>query len=66
MGSVLSAAELRDRLAASLPPSGGCVMEGMGDCTSAPERFADTFAKWALRGAVSVAGAAQPNAHPLI
>ena len=28
-----------------------------GDCTAPQERFADTFAKWALRGAVSSAGA---------
>jgi hypothetical protein len=68
LGHVIDAAlvapELRDRLAASLPPSGGCVTEGMGDCTSAPERFADTFAKWALRGAVSVAGAGYAVATP--
>jgi hypothetical protein len=68
LGHVIDAAlvapELRDRLAASLPPSGGCVTEGMGDCTSPPERFADTFAKWALRGAVSVAGAGYAVATP--
>jgi hypothetical protein len=27
-----------------------------GDCTAPEERFADTFAKWALRGEVSVIG----------
>ena len=27
-----------------------------GGCTALEERFADTFAKWALRGAVSLAG----------
>ena len=68
LGHVIDAAlvapELRDRLAASLPPSGGCVVEGTGDCTSPPERFADTFAKWALRGAVSVAGAGYAVATP--
>ena len=68
LGHVIDAAlvapELRDRLAASLPPSGGCVTEAMGDCTSAPERFADTFAKWALRGAVSLAGAGYGVASP--
>ena len=68
LGHVIDAAlvapELRDRLAASLPPSGGCVMEDTGDCTSPPERFADTFAKWALRGAVSVAGAGYAVATP--
>jgi hypothetical protein len=68
LGHVIDAAlvapELRDRLAAALPPSGGCVVEGTGDCTSPPERFADTFAKWALRGEVSVAGAGYSVATP--
>ena len=27
------------------------------DCAPDQERFADTFAKWALRGAVSITGA---------
>jgi len=49
--------ELRDRLAAQLPSSGACLTAHTGDCTSPTERFADTFAKWALRGAVSVTGA---------
>ena len=31
--------------------------EMIGGCTAPEERFADTFAKWALRGAVSQAGA---------
>ena len=56
--------ELRDRLAASLPVSGGCLHAETGDCTSSPERFADTFAKWALRGEVSVAGAGYSVATP--
>jgi hypothetical protein len=56
--------ELRDQLAAALPPSGGCVTEGTGDCTAPEERFADTFAKWALRGAVSVNGAGYGVATP--
>ena len=60
----LVAPELRDRLAASLPPSGGCVTQDTGDCTSPAERFADTFAKWALRGAVSAAGAGYAVATP--
>ena len=68
LGHVIDAAlvapELRDRLAASLPPSGGCVTQDTGDCTSPAERFADTFAKWALRGAVSVAGAGYAVATP--
>jgi hypothetical protein len=49
--------DLRDRLAAQLPTSGSCVTAEMGDCTAPEERFADTFAKWALRGAVSAYGA---------
>jgi hypothetical protein len=56
--------ELRDRLAASLPPVGSCVTDHMGDCTAPQERFADTFAKWALRGAVSAAGAGYGVATP--
>ncbi len=35
-----------------------------GDCTAPEERFADTFAKWALRGAVSLAGAGYSVASP--
>jgi hypothetical protein len=46
-----------DRLAAEVPSSGTCFTADSGDCTAAPERFADTFAKWALRGAVSAVGA---------
>jgi hypothetical protein len=49
--------ELRDRLAAQVPVTGTCFTADTGDCTAPAERFADTFAKWALRGAVSVAGA---------
>jgi hypothetical protein len=49
--------EERDRLAAEVPVSGACYTADTGDCTAPQERFADTFAKWALRGAVSVAGA---------
>ena len=56
--------ELRDELAASLPPVGSCVGDGRGDCTAPEERFADTFAKWALRGAVSLAGAGYGVASP--
>jgi hypothetical protein len=48
---------LRDRLAAQVPVTGTCFTADTGDCTRPEERFADTFAKWALRGAVSVAGA---------
>jgi hypothetical protein len=45
------------KLAAEIPVSGVCATPETGDCTSASERFADTFAKWALRGAVSRVGA---------
>jgi hypothetical protein len=39
-------------------PRGTCrsVVEHVGACTVVEERFADTFAKWALGGAVSLAG----------
>jgi hypothetical protein len=47
----------RDRMAAEVPVSGSCFTADTGDCTAAAERFADTFAKWALRGAVSTVGA---------
>ncbi len=49
-------AEMRT-LADAIPSSGGCFMTERGDCTAPEERFADTFAKWALRGAVSRVGA---------
>ena len=42
-------------LDAQIPPSGPC--GPLIDCDSAEERFADTFAKWALKGAVSEVGA---------
>jgi hypothetical protein len=45
------------RLAAQIPSSGSCITAERGDCTAPQERFADTFAKWALRGAVSSTGA---------
>jgi hypothetical protein len=44
-------------LAAQIPSSGSCITAERGDCTAPVERFAETFAKWALRGAVSGAGA---------
>jgi hypothetical protein len=43
---------LRDRLAAEVPRTGRCP-HGYGDCSPPAEKFADTFAKWAFRGAVS-------------
>jgi hypothetical protein len=45
------------RLAAQIPTGSGCLTAETGDCTAPEERFADTFAKWALRGAVSGVGA---------
>jgi len=60
----LTPPRLRDELADSLPPVGSCVQGQRGDCTAPEERFADTFAKWALRGAVSLAGAGYGVASP--
>jgi hypothetical protein len=51
---------LGDRLEAAIPPAGACPqgpVDLAGSCTDPAERFADTFAKWALRGRVSAAGA---------
>ena len=45
----------RDALDAQVPRGGPCGL-AVG-CDDPAERFADTFAKWALRGAVSAAGA---------
>jgi hypothetical protein len=56
--------ELRDGLAAALPTTGACYSGDTGDCTAPAERFADTFAKWALRGAVSAVGAGYSVATP--
>ena len=48
-------AAANDRLDAAIPRGGPC---GLAiDCDRVEERFADTFAKWALGGAVSAAGA---------
>jgi hypothetical protein len=50
---------LDDRLEAQVPRVGSCVESTgvkAGACAEPRERFADTFAKWALRGAVSVTG----------
>jgi hypothetical protein len=49
--------DLRDRLAAQVPRSGVCPTRILADCAAPEERFADTFAKWALRGNVSLTGA---------
>lgn len=68
LGHVVDAAvvppELRDQLAAELPHTGACLTTDTGDCTSPVERFADTFAKWALRGAVSAVGSGYAVAAP--
>jgi hypothetical protein len=53
------------RMAAQIPVTGGCVTAERGDCTVPEERFADTFAKWALRGSVSRAGAGYSIATPV-
>lgn len=50
------------RLDAQIPRGGAC---GLAiDCDRPEERFADTFAKWALNGAVSEAGAGYGIAMP--
>jgi hypothetical protein len=46
-----------EQMASEIPQSGVCVVPETGDCTAPQERFADTFAKWALNGAVSRVGA---------
>jgi hypothetical protein len=46
------------QLDAGIPPAGPC-QSALADyraCTPIEERFADTFAKWALRGSFSLAG----------
>jgi hypothetical protein len=52
---------LMRRLDAGIPRGGPCVQDAIGNvgggCAPVEERFADTFAKWALRGKVSAAGA---------
>jgi hypothetical protein len=60
--------ELNDRLDQGIPRTGTCVQdaEGLaGSCTEPVERFADTFAKWALRGSVSKVGAGYGVATPV-
>jgi hypothetical protein len=61
-------AELAHKLDATIPTSGACMSESQmtGACTAPEERFADTFAKWALRGAVSAAGAGYQIRAPLL
>jgi hypothetical protein len=58
---------LNDRLEAQIPRTGTCVNDShglAGSCTEPVERFADTFAKWALRGSVSAVGAGYGVATP--
>jgi hypothetical protein len=58
---------LNDRLEAGIPRTGTCVQDGeglAGSCALPAERFADTFAKWALRGGVSALGAGYGIATP--
>jgi hypothetical protein len=50
--------ELLHRLDQGIPRVGTCIEASrpIGSCTVVEERFADTFAKWALRGRFSLAG----------
>jgi hypothetical protein len=51
--------ELVQSLDAQIPRGGTCDASAMlptGACTAVEERFADTFAKWALGGRISLAG----------
>ena len=50
--------DLIHQLDAGIPASRACgdALDGAGGCTAVEERFADTFAKWALRGRFSIAG----------
>ena len=54
-------------LEAGIPRAGTCDQGAtglVGSCTEPVERFADTFAKWALRGRVSAVGAGYGVATP--
>ena len=56
-----------DLLEAGIPRTGACGNYGgamTGACAVPEERFADTFAKWALRGGVSAVGAGYEVANP--
>jgi len=53
---------LNQQLDAGIPRGGPC--GAAIDCDRIEERFADTFAKWALHGAVSAAGAGYGIAAP--
>ena len=59
--------ELNAALEAGIPRTGPCGDYGdakTGSCAEPAERFADTFAKWALRGSVSAVGAGYQVANP--
>jgi hypothetical protein len=69
LGHVVDWALVAPRLDAQLDagiPSGSCggVPGPFGGCAPAAERFADTFAKWSLGGAVSAVGAGYQIATP--
>jgi hypothetical protein len=55
--NALVSPQLHDELVAAIPATGACFTPDTGDCADPHERLADTFAKWALRGAVSAVGA---------
>ena len=57
--------DLRDRLASGVPSTGVCLDGTFADCAQTKEKFADTFAKWALRGAVSMVGAGYSVPSPV-
>jgi hypothetical protein len=48
--------EQLDRQIPRVGDCGGATLLPTGACTAVEERFADTFAKWALRGRISLAG----------
>jgi hypothetical protein len=59
--------ELVQELDRGIPRAGVCPATSalpVGACTAVEERFADTFAKWALRGGVSAVGAGYQVANP--
>ena len=58
--------DLDARLDAGIPSGGSCGDTGgpFGGCAPTAERFADTFAKWSLGGAVSAVGAGYEIATP--
>ena len=49
--NVLVSDAVRARLVGQVPTLGFCRRKGDGDCAPPQEKFADTFAKWAYRGA---------------